>query len=260
MRGFILAAGKGTRLAPRTDSVPKILVPVLGIPLLDRLRHWLHQHGVTQLALNTHHLAAVLQAHLEKPDRHLPRPQIFHEPRLLGTGGALVNAGSFWRGDPLLVWNGDILCDLDPRRLMEAHAAPRAGDERPALATLAVQAREGNSHLLVDASGNLCGLDSPRRNLYRMVATPQGEVRKMGFTGISVLAPALLGMLPAGGAFDILEALLDLMEDGAVARALDVGTAFYGTIGTPGQLEALETGLKARPELLAGWSPGDSQP
>lgn len=272
MKAFILAAGKGTRLAPLTDALPKVLAPVLGVPMLDRLRCWLATHGVTALALNTHHLAEAVAGHLESSPGAAPAPRIFHEPELLGTGGALVHAASFWGGDPLLVWNGDILCDLDPRRLLEAHRS-RGGkdggvegslggaDGGSPLATLAVRERPGDSPLLVDLDGTVCGLDSARRGGRRLAKTPAAEPRKMAFTGISILAPELSRRLPGHGAFDIIDALLDLIAEGAATgedvtiATMDIGEAFYGTTGSPEKLARLERELSARPALLAGWTP-----
>ncbi|MEE8434768.1 MAG: nucleotidyltransferase family protein [bacterium] len=266
MKAFILAAGKGARLAPLTDALPKILVPVLGVPMLERLRCWLLGHGVTALALNTHHLAQAVGGHLENSPGRAPAIRIFHEPELLGTGGALVNAASFWGSDPLLVWNGDILCDLDPRHLLEAHRSHGAKGGGPPLATLAVQERPGDSHLLVDLDGTVCGLDSARRGVRRLARRlgnqPAAEPRPMGFNGISILAPELLHRLPHGlsrhGAFDIIDALLDVIAGGAetgTVGTFDVGSAFYGTTGTPEKLATLERELSTRPDLLASWTP-----
>ena len=277
MKAFILAAGRGARLAPLTDAVPKILAPVLGVPMLERLRCWLLGHGVTALALNTHHLAEAVVGHLEHSGGAAHAPRIFHEPSLLGTGGALVHAAAFWGGDPLLVWNGDILCDLDPRHLLQAHRSHggKGGDiggdiggdmcggkgggakdgGGPPLATLAVQQRQGDSHLLVDRDGTVCGIDSARRGIRRLAKTPAAEPRKMAFTGISILAPELPRRLPRQGAFDIIDALLDAIADGGTVATLDVGAAFYGTTGSPEKLAKLERGLSARPELLAAWTP-----
>ena len=266
MKAFILAAGKGTRLAPLTDALPKVLAPVLGVPMLERLRCWLMGHGVSALALNTHHLAEAVVGHLKTCRGKAPTPRIFHESELLGTGGALVHAASFWGDDPLLVWNGDILCDLDPRHLLEAHRlrGGRAGGKaggNPPMATLAVRERPGDSHLLVDLDGTVCGIDSVRRGGKRLAKTPAAEPRKMAFTGISILAPELLGRLPPQGAFDIIDALLDVIADGAATgedaavATLDIGAAFYGTTGSPEKLARLERGLSARPALLAGWTP-----
>lgn len=256
MKAFILAAGRGARLAPLTDAVPKILAPVLGVPMLERLRCWLLGHGVTALALNTHHLAEAVVGHLEHSGGAAHAPRIFHEPSLLGTGGALVHAAAFWGGDPLLVWNGDILCDLDPRHLLQAHRSHGGiGGGGPPLATLAVRERQGDSHLLVDRDGTVCGIDSARRGIRRLAKTPAAEPRKMAFTGISILAPELPRRLPRQGAFDIIDALLDAIADGGTVATLDVGPAFYGTTGSPEKLAKLERGLSARPELLAAWTP-----
>ncbi len=249
---MILGAGAGTRLRPLTESVPKVLVPVLGVPMLDRLRAYLARHGVEALALNTHHLPAAVQGHLAAPHagaRALLRPTLFHEPELLGTGGALVNAAAFWETAPLLVWNGDIVCGVDARTLARVHAAEGA------LATLVVQRRESDSSLLVDAAGWVCGIDSVRRGVRRRVRRPEGALHPVSFCGVSLLAPAVRGHLPAGGAFDLISALLDAVAAGAPVRAWDATQAVYGTTGSPAQLAALEALLDAHPAVLAAWTP-----
>ena len=248
MNAMILAAGHGTRLRPLTDTLPKVLVPVLGVPMLERLRCWLARGGVTRLAMNTHHRAGAVRAHLAAGEGR-PLVRLFHEPALLGTGGALRNAAPCWEAEPLLVWNGDILADVAPRTLWEAHAATGV------LATLAVQAREHDSRLLVDAVGAVCGIDSARRGTRRVVGTPGEPLRPMAFLGISVLSPALRAHMPPGGAFGLIEVMLDAVAAGGAVRSWDVGAAFYGTTGTPQALVALEAGLLARPALLAAWTP-----
>ncbi len=259
MRALILGAGRGTRLRPLTEGLPKILVPVHGVPMLDRLRAYLGRHGCDALALNTHHLPAAVRAHLERSAPALPALRIFHEPVLLGTGGALVNAAAFWGAAPLLVWNGDILAQVPPREILAAHeAAGRLAAAAP-LATLVVQTRPSDSHLLVDAEGSVCGLDSARRGRHQVLGTPGRSVREpvraLAFDGISLLAPALRERLPAGGAFDLIDALLHVIAAGGRVRAFDAGAAFYGTAGSAEKLAALEAGLAARPDVLAAWTP-----
>jgi NDP-sugar pyrophosphorylase family protein len=260
VRAMILAAGQGTRLRPLTERMPKVLVPVAGVPMLDRLRAYLARHGCGPLAMNTHHLAAAVRAHLEAPPAGvpaLPPVRLFHEPTLLGTGGALRNAAAFWDDAPLLVWNGDILADVEPRALLAAHRAARAvaqGGAAP-LATLVVQARPSDSCLLVDADGAVCGLDSARRGTRRVLGQPREPVRALAFDGISLLAPALRARLPAGGAFDLVLALLDVIAAGGRVQAWDAGAACYGSTGSPEQLATLEAALAARPDVLAAWTP-----
>lgn len=249
---MILAAGAGTRLRPLTETIPKALVPVLDVPMLERLAAFLGREGVDELAVNAHHLPDAMAEQLRRMAARgaaFPPVRLYREAALLGTGGGVANAADFWREGPLLVWNGDIAAELEPAELMARHTAGGA------LATLVTQQRDTSSHLLVDGAGCLCGVDSPRRGGRRVVRPPDGPLHEVAFHGVSVLSPALLPRMARAAPFDLIDALLDLAAEGAPVAAHDAGPAFWGSTGTPQQLAALENGLGARPELLARWTP-----
>ncbi len=248
---MILAAGRGTRLLPLTASVPKILVPVLGVPMLDRLAGFLSRGGAAPLAMNTHHRPEAVARHLGHAAEGgaFPAVRLFHEPELLGTGGGVANVAPFWEAGALLVWNGDIVADLDPGRLAAAHG------QTGALATLVVQERQTDSLLLVDEGGWCCGIDSTRRGEQRVVRRPQGELRRRAFSGISLLAPGLRAHLGAPPPFDLVTVLLEASAAGAAIATFDAGASFWGTTGSPERLADLEARLAARPDLLARWAP-----
>ncbi|MCH7479463.1 MAG: NTP transferase domain-containing protein [SAR324 cluster bacterium] len=252
MRAMILGAGRGERLRPLTDSLPKILVPVLGVPMLDRLVAFLGRAGITELALNTFHLGDLVTRHvraLAATTPAAPPITLFPEKTLLGTGGGLRNAASFWGEEPLLVWNGDILAELDPAALLKAHQGSGA------VATLVMQARATDSRLLVDSDGSVIGLDSERRGERRLLREPAGVPQGMAFHGISLLAPGLRKWMGREGPFDLIDVLLEAAAAGPGVQTLDAGQSFWGTTGSPEQLAALEQGLAARPDLLARWTP-----
>lgn len=249
MKAFILAAGKGTRLQPFTDKLPKVLVPVLGTAMLDRLVAGLKHHGAAPIALNTHHLAGEVEAHVARIwGNNGNAPQRFHEPELLGTGGALANAAAFWDA-PVLLWNGDILADVDVAKLWASHAATQAD------ATMVVSDRNASSHLQVDDDGWMCGIHSPRRNVNRVVRQGRGQLRDLAYHGIAIFGPKLVQRMARPGAFDLIEALLQAIEQGAKVHTFHAGDGFWGTTGSLPELQRLEQSLQANPRVLSWFTP-----
>src|SRR5436309_7396949 len=138
MKAMILAAGLGTRLQPLTQTRPKALVEIAGMPLLAWVIARLAQHGFTEIVVNAYHLADQIAAFLDEyqrqPDHAGVSLAVSKETDLLGTGGGLQKAAWFLDdGQPFLVHNVDVLTDLDLNCLMEAHR------DSGAIATLAVQ-------------------------------------------------------------------------------------------------------------------------
>ena len=121
VRGMILAAGYGTRLAPWSDHLPKPLLPVPGGTVLDRAVAALDTAGAGEIAVNTHHLGELVAGHL-RARRDAARFTLLPEAEILGTGGALANARAFLTaGDTFLLHNGDVLADLDLGALLAEH-------------------------------------------------------------------------------------------------------------------------------------------
>jgi mannose-1-phosphate guanylyltransferase len=119
VKAVLLAAGLGTRLAPLTDSIPKILAPLGGRPLLEHQLAYLEQGGVTEVAINVHHHAEEVIRFLDSAETGLA-VRVSHEPRLLGTAGALLPLRDFLT-EPFLVLYGDVVTDLDLGDFMERH-------------------------------------------------------------------------------------------------------------------------------------------
>ena len=179
---MVLAAGFGTRLRPLTDERAKPLVWVGDRPLLAHVVERLARGGVTQVALNTHHRADDFAEAL----RALPVPvEVLREAEILGTAGGVANAAAALGEGDVVVWNGDILIDLDVAELMSAHR--RLGSA----ATLAVAPRpRGEGTVGIGASGEVVRLRGERF----------GEEAAGGdFVGVQVIADPLRRRLPAQG-------------------------------------------------------------
>lgn len=130
-QAILLAGGRGTRLGSMTRDLPKSLLPVQGVSVIERLIHRLSEAGITACTVVTCHRAEQVEQHLANAGQLGVQIDVLREPHPLGTAGCL---GLLPRPDrPFLLVNGDIVTDLCFRRLAVEHL--RAG----ATATVAVR-------------------------------------------------------------------------------------------------------------------------
>ncbi len=222
LRGMILAAGYGTRLAPLTDHVPKPLLPVRGKSLLDHAIAALDAAGIEKVAVNVHHLGRMISAHLEqRPDAR--RVHIVPETEILGTGGALDGARAFLGGaDHFVIHNGDVLCDAPVSDLVRAHLAGGA------LATLLLVDWPAVNSVAVDPAGAV-------RRLGGDETADDPSWRCLTYTGIGVFSREFLDDIGPG-----FSSLIDPL-DRAIARrpgsvrGLAPDDLVWSDLGTPGR-------------------------
>lgn len=121
MKAMILCAGLGTRLRPWTLSHPKALVPVGGVPMLERVIDKLRSQGFDYIVVNVHHFPEQIVDFLRQRDLGVKIAVSDESDRLLDTGGAIMKAEELLRfsDGPVLVHNVDILSDADLRGLMQ---------------------------------------------------------------------------------------------------------------------------------------------
>lgn len=105
-KAMVMAAGKGTRMRPLTDTMPKPLVPFAGKPLIDHVLDRLEEAGIEEAIVNVHHFADMLEAHLAT--RKTPRIVISDErAALLDTGGGAKKALPLLGDEPIITFNSD---------------------------------------------------------------------------------------------------------------------------------------------------------
>lgn len=243
MKALIFAAGVGSRLRPLTDVTPKALVPVGGVPLLERALVHLKEAGCSEFAVNAHHHAeqvAGLCASLSA--RYGVTVRVSREDeRLLDTGGGLKKAAPLLEGDePFFVRNADVVTDLDLLALLAAHR------EKSPLVTLAVRDRRSSRAFLFDAQGRLCGHADDKKGRTRWTKGPVEGARRMAFDGIHVCSPSLPGLISEDGVFSLVDLWLRLASEGADIRAFDASRWSWFDVGTPEKLEAAEAWAKKR--------------
>jgi dTDP-glucose pyrophosphorylase len=121
---LVMAGGRGTRLWPLTENVPKPMLPVAGRPILERIVLHLVGHGIRRIFLSVNYLAEVIERHFGDGERFGCRIEYLRETQPLGTGGAL----SLLRERPeapLLALNGDLVVQFDAGRMLSFHERGR---------------------------------------------------------------------------------------------------------------------------------------
>lgn len=121
----IMAGGKGVRLRPITENIPKPMIRVAGRPILERLVLHLTGSGIRRIFLSVNYLSHVIEDHFGDGNAFGCRIEYLRERKPLGTGGALALLPERPR-HPLLVMNGDLVTQFDVGRMVEAHE--RAGN------------------------------------------------------------------------------------------------------------------------------------
>lgn len=232
MRALILAAGRGLRLRPLTERVPKPLLAVGGKPLIAWHLEKLATLGVTDVVVNTAHLAEAFPAALGEGERWGLRIRYSHEgAEPLETGGGMLHALPLLGPEPFIAINGDIWTDYDLARLPSAPA----GLAHLVLVGNPAQHPGGDFHL--DAGGGVHAEREPR----------------LTFAGIGVYRPELLadwrtviGQTPGAGLSPPHFPLAPLLR-AAMARAQVSGEHHPGTwtdAGTAERLAELDAALR----------------
>lgn len=226
MRAMILAAGRGERMRPLTDRLPKPMLPVGGKPLIVWHLERLAAAGIQDIVINHAWLGHEIERALGDGAAHGVRIRYSPEQTALETAGGIAQALPLLGDAPFLVINGDIWCDWDPAAARDvATRLPEAG------AWL----------LLVDNPVQHPGGD--------FLLTPDGRVHAQGeprltFAGVGVYHPSLFADVPRGAAAP-LAPLLRL----SMARDLARGARHTGRwtdVGTPQRLADLDAELGGR--------------
>ena len=213
-RAFLLGAGLGTRLRPLTDVLPKPLIPVFNRPLIEYALDQCLAAGVTEFAVNTHHLPDKwAQCFPDHSYRGAPLT-FFHEPVLLETGGGLKNIEEWTQGEPFLVYNGDILATLNLRKLLETHIHSQKA------VTMALRSTGHEAHVAAEGESVT--------DIRRMLGRADGAYQ---FTGVYCAHPELFLHIPKNKKVSIIPSFLELIRSGKMGASyhdegiwLDLGT------------------------------------
>ena len=222
MKAVIMAGGEGTRLRPVTGELPKPMAPLLGRPMLEHIVRLLKKHGFTDICAALKYRAEDIERAFGDGAALGVHMQYRVEREALGTAGGVKNCADFYGDEDFLVISGDAACDLDLSRLMREH------QESDAAVTLALhRSREPLSYGLAvtDGDGDVrCFIEKPQ---WSRVVTDLVN------TGIYILSPRAMALVPEGRPFDFAKELFPLLlARGERLRGVALD-GYWCDVGTP---------------------------
>ena len=236
MRAVLLAGGEGQRLRPYTSVLPKPLMPIGDRPIMDVIVRQLRHAGCERITVATGYLAELIEVFFGDGSKYGVPIDYFREEEPLGTAGALALLDGL--DEDFLVMNGDVLTDLDYRKLISAH---RSSD---AAATIATQTREVEISLGVLRFGDAA--DPTRLTDY--VEKPRIDYQAS--MGVYCFSPEVVQHIVPGKRLDFPDLVLRLIERGLSVRAWP-STDYWRDIGRHDDYEfALDDFERMRARLL----------
>lgn len=220
---MVFAAGLGTRLRPLTNDIPKALVDIGGMTMLEAVIKKLSAAGADEFVVNTHHFHGKIEALLKEKGNFGKKITLSREEAFpLETGGGLKKAAALLAGGPFFAYNADVYSEMDLAALYRAHL------NSGALATLAVRDRASKRRLMFDGGMNLRGREGEAAG---------AGLRPLAFSGIQVISPEIFPRITETGVFSITGVYLRLAAAGENIRGFEDKSDFWCDIGDMDRLE-----------------------
>ncbi|MGB5847557.1 MAG: nucleotidyltransferase family protein [Ignavibacteriaceae bacterium] len=233
MRAMILAAGLGTRLQPLTDNLPKALVKIRDKTLLEIAIYNLVGNGFNKIIINVHHFAEQVINFIEQNNFGADISISDERDKLLDTGGGLKKASQFFKdGKPFLLYNVDIISDLNLQTLYQANIKSNS------IATLTVRKRESSRYLLFNSENILCGWKNTKSE--ELISSCSIDLlNEFAFSGIQIINPEIFSLMPDNDVFSMIDLYLDIMRDNKVIAHID-NDSFWLDVGKVESLKIAE--------------------
>lgn len=226
MRAMILAAGRGERMRPLTDTLPKPLIPVAGKPLIQWHIENLAAAGITEIVINHAWLGARIEQTLQDGRQWGVRIQYSAETIALETAGGIATAMPLLGTAPFLVMNGDIWCDWDPLHAFQIAANLRQSTQQAWLLLVPNPDHHPKGDFGLTANGLVTEDTRPLHT----------------FSGIGVYKPSLFSQTPAHQPAKLAPLLRQAIAAQRLTGQLHCGA--WIDVGTPERLDTLEYMLK----------------
>ncbi|HEU0234290.1 MAG TPA: nucleotidyltransferase family protein [Gallionella sp.] len=227
---MLLAAGRGERMRPLTDRIPKPLLEAGGKPLIAWHIEKLVCAGITELVINHAHLGAQIETALGDGSRFGARIQYSPEACALETAGGIANALPLLGDEPFAVINSDIYCDYDFAHLPGRAAALQASGDAAHLVLVDNPPHHPNGDFCLNEGRLISAGEHPILDLRSSTLT---------FSGIGIYQPSLFSHIPRGSIAPLAPLLRAQIALGKVGGEHHRG--LWVDVGTPQRLAELDS-------------------
>lgn len=234
MKAMIFTAGLGSRLGKITESIPKALVDINGRSALHLAVERCSASGFDDIIINVHHFADMLEDEVRRLNKMGFRVTVSDErDMLLENGGGLYKAKWFFDNNPFLLYNVDIISDLDLSSLYRHHVHKRG------LATLAVRHRPGKRFIMVDNEGRLRGWKNIETGKEILAGvTTSSELSVIAFSSMHIIEPTIFKYMKEGK-YSMIDLYLELAAEHKI-YTLKHDEGYWVDVGTPESLEQVK--------------------
>jgi NDP-mannose synthase len=235
MKAVVLAGGKGTRLSPYTKILPKPLMPIGEMPILEVILLQMKEEGIKDVTLTVGHLSHLLQAFFQDGSGLGLKIDYSFEEKPLGTAGPIALVPGL--DSTFLVMNGDVLTKLRFRALVKFHK------EQGAIATIAAHHRQNRVDLgVIVKDGNHCIADYIEKPVNDYLVS----------MGIYIFEPEVLKYIPIGEYLDFPDLVKILLKEGEKVVCFDYD-GYWQDLGRPDDYEMATRDFETmRQEFLPG--------
>ncbi|MFQ5543292.1 MAG: NDP-sugar synthase [Nitrospiria bacterium] len=233
MKGFVLAAGFGTRLGSLTRNLPKPLLPVGGFPMIHYNLLLLKKYGITDVMINSHYLGDKIRKTLGDGSDLGMNFSYSEEAVILGTGGGIKKMARQTNGETFFVINADILIDLNLDQALAFHRAKQG------FATLVLRAPEPGasfSQISTDKNDQIQSILS--QGTFR-----EKQNQQLMFTGVHIMEPRVLDYIPSEKNVSIIDAYLEMLRCKAPFYGYKMN-GYWNDLGDPRRYHQADLDIK----------------
>ena len=139
MKALILAGGRGKRLRPLTDKIPKSLIPINKKPLIQYTINYLKKFGINEIIVCSGYKSKQIECYLKKNKNFGCKIEYSTEKTSLGTGGAIKNAIKKFSDESFIVINGDVITNIDLKKILKKPNTIAANELKTKFGTMKIK-------------------------------------------------------------------------------------------------------------------------